>query len=197
MEGTMTASRQTWYWRNWEFYILIGRQPGETVFCRQLGGASLPYWAESEHRKSPPSRWFTSSNEVRPSNNATFHGPSIFKPLQKPKNMKGREIWGILLPVNRQTIQRRTLKPSCTFSSNLSFAVGIKNGIIAHSRRFLLPTLYPSILGLPMSEKVSVHSAKKLHFRAGEMAQRLRAQTALLKVMSSDPSNHMVAHSYL
>ena len=31
---------------------------------------------------------------------------------------------------------------------------------------------------------------------AGEMAQRVRALTALLKVMSSNPSNHMVAHNH-
>jgi hypothetical protein len=29
------------------------------------------------------------------------------------------------------------------------------------------------------------------------MAQRLRALTVLLKVLSSIPSNHMVAHNYL
>jgi hypothetical protein len=32
--------------------------------------------------------------------------------------------------------------------------------------------------------------------RAGEMAQRLRALTALPKVLNSNPSNHMVAHYY-
>ena len=32
--------------------------------------------------------------------------------------------------------------------------------------------------------------------RAAEMAQRLRALTVLLKVLSSNPSNHMVAHSH-
>jgi hypothetical protein len=32
---------------------------------------------------------------------------------------------------------------------------------------------------------------------AGEMAQRLRALTALPKVLSSNPSNHMVAHNHL
>jgi hypothetical protein len=37
---------------------------------------------------------------------------------------------------------------------------------------------------------------KKAGFGAGEMAQRLRALTALLKVLSSIPSNHMVAHNY-
>jgi hypothetical protein len=32
---------------------------------------------------------------------------------------------------------------------------------------------------------------------AGEMAQRLRALTALQEVLSSIPSNHMVAHNHL
>ena len=32
--------------------------------------------------------------------------------------------------------------------------------------------------------------------RAAEMAQRVRALTALLKVLSSNPSNHMVAHNH-
>jgi hypothetical protein len=32
---------------------------------------------------------------------------------------------------------------------------------------------------------------------AGEMAQRLRALTAVPEVLSSIPSNHMVAHSHL
>jgi hypothetical protein len=38
---------------------------------------------------------------------------------------------------------------------------------------------------------------KKSEIRAGEMAQRLRALTALSKVLSSNPSNHMVAHNHL
>jgi hypothetical protein len=33
--------------------------------------------------------------------------------------------------------------------------------------------------------------------RAGEMVQLLRALTALPKVLSSNPSNHMMAHNYL
>jgi hypothetical protein len=37
----------------------------------------------------------------------------------------------------------------------------------------------------------------KIQDRAGEMAQRLRALTALPKVLSSNPSNHMVAHNHL
>jgi hypothetical protein len=32
---------------------------------------------------------------------------------------------------------------------------------------------------------------------AGEMAQQLRALAALLKVLSSNPSNHMVTHNHL
>jgi hypothetical protein len=35
----------------------------------------------------------------------------------------------------------------------------------------------------------------KRYERAGEMAQQLRALTALLKVLSSIPSNHKVAHN--
>ena len=33
--------------------------------------------------------------------------------------------------------------------------------------------------------------------QAGEMAQRLRIPTALPEVLSSIPSNHMVAHDHL
>jgi len=40
-------------------------------------------------------------------------------------------------------------------------------------------------------------SLKKLYFRAAEMAQGLRALTALPKGLSSIASNHMVAHNYL
>jgi hypothetical protein len=32
---------------------------------------------------------------------------------------------------------------------------------------------------------------------AGEMAQRVRALTVLPEVLSSNPSNHMVAHNHL
>jgi hypothetical protein len=47
-----------------------------------------------------------------------------------------------------------------------------------------------------------VNSRNKLYILksssgAGEMAQWLRAPTALLKVVSSDPSNHIVAHNHL
>jgi hypothetical protein len=36
-----------------------------------------------------------------------------------------------------------------------------------------------------------------IYWGAGEMAQRLRALTALPKVLSSNPRKHMVAHNHL
>jgi hypothetical protein len=42
----------------------------------------------------------------------------------------------------------------------------------------------------------STTSMQKTTCGAGKMAQRLRALTALLKVLSSNPSNHMVAHNH-
>jgi len=39
--------------------------------------------------------------------------------------------------------------------------------------------------------------AKPRNAGAGEMAQWLRALTALPEVLSSNPSNHMVAHNHL
>jgi hypothetical protein len=41
------------------------------------------------------------------------------------------------------------------------------------------------------------NSLKEIQEKAGEMAQWFRALTALLKVLSSNPSNHMVAHNHL
>jgi len=45
-----------------------------------------------------------------------------------------------------------------------------------------------------MNTEKAMQEAKK---RAGEMSQRLRALTALPEVLSSNPSNHMVAHNHL
>jgi hypothetical protein len=45
-----------------------------------------------------------------------------------------------------------------------------------------------------VSETIKLFS----HFEnwgAGEIAQQVRAETALPKILSSNPSNHMVAHS--
>ena len=54
MAGSMAACRQTWCWRrSREFYILTGRQPGETRDClpKAARGGSLPHWVELEHYK--------------------------------------------------------------------------------------------------------------------------------------------------
>jgi hypothetical protein len=40
-------------------------------------------------------------------------------------------------------------------------------------------------------------TSRKRNTRAGEMAQWLRALSALPEVLSSIPSNHMVAHNHL
>jgi hypothetical protein len=37
---------------------------------------------------------------------------------------------------------------------------------------------------------------KDVYWRAGEMAQQLRVLAALPEVLSSNPSNHMVAHNH-
>jgi hypothetical protein len=43
---------------------------------------------------------------------------------------------------------------------------------------------------------LSIPQTKNINTGAGEMAQRLRAPTALPKVLSSNPSNHMVTHNH-
>jgi hypothetical protein len=45
--------------------------------------------------------------------------------------------------------------------------------------------------------KAGLNVLFKICYGAGEMAQRLRELTALPKVLSSNPSNHMVAHNHL
>jgi hypothetical protein len=42
----------------------------------------------------------------------------------------------------------------------------------------------------------TVSIVKKQQERAGEMAQWFRAPTALPEILSSNPSNHMVAHNH-
>ena len=42
-----------------------------------------------------------------------------------------------------------------------------------------------------------IWNVNKKYLGGGEMAQRLRAPTALPKVLSSNPSNHVVAHNHL
>jgi hypothetical protein len=60
----------------------------------------------------------------------------------------------------------------------------------------------PFVMGCLKTATVYPHTLnKKFFFKesssgAGEMAQRLRAPTALLKVVSSNPINHMMAHNH-
>jgi hypothetical protein len=49
---------------------------------------------------------------------------------------------------------------------------------------------------LPNKYLLMTSVIKKATLGAGEMAQWLRAPTALPKVMSSNPSNHMMAHNH-
>jgi hypothetical protein len=57
--------------------------------------------------------------------------------------------------------------------------------------------LHMAFSSIDMSNSSLVLCDEKHLSRAGEMAQQLRALTALPKVLSSNPSNHMVAHNHL
>jgi hypothetical protein len=64
----------------------------------------------------------------------------------------------------------------------------------------LRPTLSTQLyseIGNSITNNLSFVPPKKNLDWAGEMAQRLRALTALPEVLSSVPSNHMVAHNHL
>jgi hypothetical protein len=50
---------------------------------------------------------------------------------------------------------------------------------------------------LTTNARQKIDFLKNSPFRAGERAQQLRALTALPEVLSSIPSNHVVAHSHL
>ena len=52
-------------------------------------------------------------------------------------------------------------------------------------------------LGLGHLERFIEIVDERFQIGAGEMAQQLRAEAALPEVMSSIPSNHMVAHNHL
>jgi hypothetical protein len=56
------------------------------------------------------------------------------------------------------------------------------------NKAFLVPT--------PPHKKKKIGVFKTQDLGAGEMAQRLRALTVLPKVLSSNPTNHMVAHNH-
>jgi hypothetical protein len=48
-----------------------------------------------------------------------------------------------------------------------------------------------------LEQLISKKTKNKQNWGGGEMAQRLRALTALLEVLSSFPSNHSVARKHL
>jgi hypothetical protein len=56
-----------------------------------------------------------------------------------------------------------------------------------------------SVLSVILTKSILIKYSKhrKEKYRAGEMAQQLRALTALPGFLSSIPSNHMVAHNHL
>jgi hypothetical protein len=62
---------------------------------------------------------------------------------------------------------------------------------------FLMFTWLVSIVTYDIPIKRRLTSKRVSHREFGEMAQWLRALTVLLKVLSSIPSNYMVAHNHL
>jgi len=76
-----------------------------------------------------------------------------------------------------------------------SIALCAKHCDVARQYNLMVPTLYAQ--SADVTNIVITYITKKICFRAGEMAQWLRALTALPEVLSSIPSNHMVAHNHL
>jgi hypothetical protein len=53
--GSIAACKQTWCWRNQEFYILILRQPrGDWLLQVTRSRLLIPHWMELDHRTSKP-----------------------------------------------------------------------------------------------------------------------------------------------
>jgi hypothetical protein len=79
--------------------------------------------------------------------------------------------------------RRHLLRPQCLLEAVAA--------IFLHPHRDLkVPQAYREITPVFKS------FLKKLCFRTGEMAQQLRALTSLPKDLSSNPSNHMMAHNH-
>jgi hypothetical protein len=75
--------------------------------------------------------------------------------------------------------------------------------MFAISQPFHLRSAQWTNFKMPVIVKRTIHFLRafpgwpfKSSCRAGEMAQRVRALTVLPKVLSSNPSNHMVAHNH-
>ena len=69
-----------------------------------------------------------------------------------------------------------------------------QTSIIAYSILNLAPYPQRSVAIAPHQRS---HFSQKMATRAGEMAQWLRALTALPEVLSLIPSNHVVAHNHI
>ena len=71
---------------------------------------------------------------------------------------------------------------------------------ISHTGKDMEQGEHPSLTGRSENIQSKWKSVGRLirnmGMGAGEMAQRLRALTVLLKVRSSNPSNHMLAHNH-
>jgi hypothetical protein len=73
------------------------------------------------------------------------------------------------------------------------FAAAVKNRATTHTVSKKAP-LFTQIRKGTLWERRGIF--KKATYGTGEMAQRVRALTALPKDLSSNPSNHMVAHNH-
>jgi len=88
-------------------------------------------------------------------------------------------------------------KPQTFFSPSGSYTLCISLSKMFPKFQELKETECPSINVASLLLPTLNCSLMKLYFRAGEMAQWLRALTALTKGLSSISSNHKVAHNHL
>jgi hypothetical protein len=85
----------------------------------------------------------------------------------------------------------RKLWQDLTFKACLSTHVDLSHESIFEGQMSI------HIAGFQTTSKVLKPNPLKRKAQAGEMAQWLRVLTALLEVLSSNPSNHTVAHNHL
>jgi hypothetical protein len=69
--------------------------------------------------------------------------------------------------------------------------VSLQSGLELITNKYFKQKIFQSLRKMYMTN--TLRKKKEV----GEMAQQLRALTALAKVLSSIPSNHMVAHNHL
>jgi len=96
------------------------------------------------------------------------------------------------------------------YKEDLAYCYIQETQLIDKDRHYLRVKVWEKIFqanGLKKEAGVAILISNKIHFQpkvikkdkegAGEMAQRLTALTALPEVLSSIPSNHMVAYNHL